>query len=148
MTTSSTSDQDSTKKSHHHHNGSSSSLSGRRVEACLIATKEWHTGDEMRLLTGMIACLDPDSDAELRMRNRDFSVMWSTRKNCNCLFLGPARFANHDCDSNCKFIAMGQNVITFKVLKDIHLGEEITVYYGKHYFGQDNSECKCKTCEE
>ncbi|OBZ91673.1 hypothetical protein A0J61_00251 [Choanephora cucurbitarum] len=120
---------------------------GRRVEACLVATKDWHVGDEMRLLTGMIACLDPKDDAELKKGNRDFSVMWSTRKNCSCLFLGPARFANHDCDSNCKFISMGQNLITVKVLKEIQSGEEITVYYGKHYFGDNNSECKCSTCE-
>ncbi|KAI9350432.1 hypothetical protein BD770DRAFT_394492 [Pilaira anomala] len=121
---------------------------GRRVEACLVATKDWHVGDEMRLLTGMIACLDPKDDAELKKGNRDFSVMWSTRKNCSCLFLGPARFANHDCDSNCKFISLGQNSITFKVVKDIKLGEEITVYYGKHYFGENNCECRCITCEK
>lgn len=75
---------------------------GRKIEACLVATKDWHIGDEMRLLTGMIACLDPKDDAELKKGNRDFSVMWSTRKNCSCLFLGPARFANHDCNSNCR----------------------------------------------
>ncbi|KAG2231294.1 hypothetical protein INT48_006405 [Thamnidium elegans] len=122
--------------------------SGRRVEACLVATKDWHVGDEMRLLTGMIACLDPKDDAELKKGNRDFSVMWSTRKNCSCLFLGPARFANHDCDSNCRFISLGQNSITFKVVKEIKLGEEITVYYGKHYFGENNCECRCITCEK
>ncbi|EPB87004.1 hypothetical protein HMPREF1544_06222 [Mucor circinelloides 1006PhL] len=121
---------------------------GRRVEACLVATKDWQVGDEMRLLTGMIACLDPKDDAELKKGNRDFSVMWSTRKNCSCLFLGPARFANHDCDSNCKFISLGQNSITFKVLKNIKCGEEITVYYGKHYFGENNCECRCITCEK
>ncbi|GAN05791.1 hypothetical protein MAM1_0101c05266 [Mucor ambiguus] len=120
---------------------------GRRVEACLVATKDWQVGDEMRLLTGMIACLDPKDDAELKKGNRDFSVMWSTRKNCSCLFLGPARFANHDCDSNCKFISLGQNSITFKVLKNIKCGQEITVYYGKHYFGENNCECRCITCE-
>ncbi|KAG2214444.1 hypothetical protein INT47_001000 [Mucor saturninus] len=121
---------------------------GRRVEACLVATKDWHVGDEMRLLTGMIACLDPKDDAELKKGNRDFSVMWSTRKNCSCLFLGPARFANHDCDSNCKFISLGQNSITFKVVKEIKFGQEITVYYGKHYFGENNGECRCITCEK
>lgn len=120
---------------------------GRKVEAALVATKDWHVGDEMKLLTGMIACLDPESDAEIMKGNRDFSVMWSSRKNCSCLFLGPARFANHDCDSNCKFISQGQNSITFKVLKDIKCGEEITVYYGKHYFGENNCECRCVTCE-
>jgi hypothetical protein len=81
---------------------SSLSTGGRRIEACLVATKDWKVGDEMRLLTGMIACLDPKDDAELKKGNRDFSVMWSTRKNCSCLFLGPARFANHDCNSNCR----------------------------------------------
>ncbi|KAI8391235.1 uncharacterized protein BYT42DRAFT_490179 [Radiomyces spectabilis] len=123
------------------------SNNGRRVEACLIATKDWHVGDEMRLLTGMIACLDPKQDAELKKGNRDISVMWSSRKGCNCLFLGPARFVNHDCDSNCKFIASGQNTITFKVIKEIKCGEELTSFYGKHYFGENNCECRCVTCE-
>lgn len=76
--------------------------SERKLEACLIATKNWHVGDEIKLLTGVIATLDPKDDAELKKGNRDFSVMWSSRKKCTCLFLGPARFANHDCNSNCR----------------------------------------------
>lgn len=67
---------------------------GAQVEACLIATKNWHRGDEIRLCTGTIACLEPEDDAQLEKKNRDFSIMWSTRKGCSCLFLGPARFVN------------------------------------------------------
>ncbi|RUS17849.1 hypothetical protein BC937DRAFT_89415 [Endogone sp. FLAS-F59071] len=144
-----------------------------RVEACVIATRDWQTGDEIRMCTGAIACLTPDDERTLLNGHRDFSVMWSTRKGCSCLFLGPARFVNvsdgqygeerpakvsvvliillslvqHDCNSNCKFISLGQNAITFKVIREIKVGEEITTYYGKHYFGDNNCECKCVTCE-
>ncbi|KAH8555910.1 hypothetical protein BGW37DRAFT_152291 [Umbelopsis sp. PMI_123] len=119
----------------------------KRTEACVIATKDWSVGDELRLCTGAIATLNAKDDAELKQDQRDFSVMYSTRKGCSCLFLGPARFFNHDCDSNCKFIASGQNGITFKLVKDVKCGEELTTFYGTHYFGENNCECRCVTCE-
>jgi SET domain-containing protein len=49
---------------------------------------------------------------------------------------------------NLKFISLGQNSISFKVIREIKCGEEITVYYGKHYFGENNCECRCVTCEK
>ena len=33
-------------------------------------------------------------------------------------------------------------------MREISAGEEITVLYGKHYFGENNSHCECMTCEK
>ncbi|KAG0179625.1 Histone-lysine N-methyltransferase set9 [Apophysomyces sp. BC1021] len=120
---------------------------GGNSQARLVATKDWDVGDEIRCCTGYIAYLDSEDDAQLRNQGRDFSVMYSYRKKKNCLFLGPARFANHDCDANCKFINVGNNGICFKVIKRVARGEELTVFYSNEYFGKDNCECRCVTCE-
>lgn len=45
-----------------------------------------------------------------------------------------------------QFMSYGQGGISFKVIKDIEIGEEITAFYGEDYFGDGNSECLCATC--
>lgn len=67
----------------------------------------------------------------------------------NHLFLGPARFVNvshdshckrglmthflqHDCENNCELFREGK-YITFRVLRPIAVGEEITAHYGDGY---------------
>ncbi|RCH78045.1 Histone-lysine N-methyltransferase set9, partial [Rhizopus stolonifer] len=40
------------------------------------------------------------------------------------------------------------NSIMLQVKRDIECGQEITVYYGDHYFGENNNQCKCVTCEK
>ncbi|KAI9348880.1 hypothetical protein BD770DRAFT_421372 [Pilaira anomala] len=126
--------------------GSTTRYTGK-PEACLLATKDWKAGEQVSCCVGSIAALSEQDDLKLKREGRDFSVMVSTRKKCSCLFLGPARFMNHDCDSNCEFILVGQNAITFRVRKDIKVGEEMTVFYAEHYFGENNCECLCCSCE-
>ncbi|KAJ3176542.1 Histone-lysine N-methyltransferase set9 [Geranomyces variabilis] len=118
-----------------------------KAEACIKATDEFNPGDEIRACTGFIAQLSGEDEEHLA--NRDFSVMYSSAKSSNCLFLGPARFVNHDCDPNCEFFSSNPraNLISFKVKKHIELGEEITTFYGESYFGENNKECLCATCE-
>ncbi|KAI9017509.1 hypothetical protein BC832DRAFT_527031, partial [Gaertneriomyces semiglobifer] len=116
-----------------------------KVEACLIATRDFKSGDEIRHCTGVMANLSEQEEEYLL--NCDFSVIYSSKRACNCLFLGPARFVNHDCKPNCQFIVGGNNVISFKVLRDIAAGDEITTYYSDNYFGKNNCECLCETCE-
>ncbi|GBC00248.1 hypothetical protein RclHR1_00380016 [Rhizophagus clarus] len=116
-------------------------------EACIIATKKWQVGDEIKYCTGVLVPITSEEERALE-GGRDFSIMWSTRKDCMCLLLGPARFVNHDCNPNTHFIATGQNTISFKLLRDVAVGEELTAHYGENYFGQGNEECLCVTCEQ
>ena len=71
-----------------------------KIEARIVATQDFEIGDEIKTCSGVIAELTKDEEAALK--NRDFSVMYSTKKKCMCLFLGPARFVNHDCKPNTK----------------------------------------------
>ncbi|KAI7886474.1 hypothetical protein K492DRAFT_177269 [Lichtheimia hyalospora FSU 10163] len=120
----------------------------RRVpQPCLVATKDWHVGQELRFCTGTLTGLKPKESAQMCKNRRDIGVVWSPRKGCSCVFLGPARFINHDCDANCKFISTGQNSVAFRVVKEIKCGDELTAYYGNHYYGENNYDCRCATCE-
>lgn len=104
-----------------------------------------------------MANLTEEEDKELKrtdLRNsdvrRDFSVIHSKQMKKNHLFLGPARFVNvssaqmvpplisdsfscqHDCDNNCELFREGK-YITFRTLRAIPTGAEITAHYGDGY---------------
>jgi histone-lysine N-methyltransferase SUV420H len=117
-------------------------------EAAVTARRRIRQGDRIRYLTGTLVPLTTEESAELDMSNRNFSIVVSGRKKNSSIFLGPARFANHDCDANGRLVPHGENGMEVVAMKNIEVGDEITVSYGDDYFGPGNMDCLCHTCEQ
>ena len=116
-------------------------------EAATTARRSIRKGDTIKYLCGNLVKMTPEEEKDLDLTRRDFSVVMSSRKKTPSLFLGPARFANHDCNANAKLVTRGVDGMEVVAVRDIEIGDEITVFYGENYFGDDNCECLCGTCE-
>jgi [histone H4]-N-methyl-L-lysine20 N-methyltransferase len=117
-------------------------------EASLTARKAIKKGQPVKYLTGIHVELTEKDEEDLDLNNKDFSIVMSSRRGRATMFLGPARFANHDCNANARLNTQGTHNMTVMAYRDIQVGEEITVDYGQDYFGVDNCECLCNTCEK
>lgn len=116
-------------------------------EASVTARRYIKPGEPIKYLCGIQVVITPEEEAEMALRKKDFSIVVSSRNKCTSLFMGPARFANHDCDANARLVTKGQAGMEVIACKAIEVGDEITVTYGESYFGEDNCECLCQTCE-
>ncbi|XP_039663750.1 histone-lysine N-methyltransferase KMT5C-like [Perca fluviatilis] len=114
--------------------------------AKVTSTKHWFPGQRIEVMLGCIAEFSPADSAVLKAGVNDFSVMYSLRRKCDQLWLGPARFINHDCNPNAKYVAC-KFVAYVDVIRPISPGEEITCCYCQNFFGDENEACECCTCE-
>ena len=117
-------------------------------EAAVTARKYIKKGEKIKYLSGIQVRLTPEEELELDRKRGDFSIVMSSRRKQASMFLGPARFANHDCDANARLVTTGSHGMEVTAVRDVQIDEEITVTYGADYFGLGNRECLCKTCED
>ncbi|RCI15380.1 hypothetical protein L249_6560 [Ophiocordyceps polyrhachis-furcata BCC 54312] len=116
-------------------------------EACVTARRPIARNEAIRYLAGVQVNITPDEEKEMAVRKKDFSIVVSSRSKSASLFMGPARFANHDCMANARLVTTGHAGIEIIATRAIAVGDEVTVSYGENYFGDDNCECLCRTCE-
>ena len=117
-------------------------------EAATTARRAIRKGDVIKYLCGSLVAITPEEEKDLDLTRRDFSIVMSSRRKTPSIFLGPARFANHDCDANARLVTRGSDGMEVVAARDIEVGDEITVTYGDNYFGEGNCECLCFTCEK
>lgn len=117
-------------------------------EASITARRDIQPREEIKYLTGVQVAMTEEQEKHLELARKDFSLVISARRKTRSLFLGPARFANHDCDANARLSTKGYDGMQIVAVKPIKEGDEITVSYGEDYFGIDNEECLCHSCED
>jgi len=99
-------------------------------EAAVTARRDIKRGETIKYLCGVQVVLTDQDEENIKVSKRDFSVVVSSRSKTSSLFLGPARFANHDCDANARLKATGNSGMEIVAYVPIYEGEEITVSYG------------------
>ena len=117
-------------------------------EAAVTARRTIKRNETIRYLCGHMVAMTPEEEKDLDFQRQDFSIVISSRKKTPSLFLGPARFANHDCHANARLVTKSNDGMEIVAVRDIQEGEEITVTYGADYFGENNCECLCLSCEK
>ncbi|MBW0483583.1 hypothetical protein O181_023298 [Austropuccinia psidii MF-1] len=142
-------------------------LSNHSTHLAVFATRNYSPNDIIIGCEGSFADLTEEEDVKLRSNaqstldsissnshstfnnnnhHTDFSHLVNSRGKFQ-VFCGPARFVNHDCNNNVELLREGFT-IKFKVIKPIKSGHEILTSYGQNYFGDQNCECMCETCEK
>jgi hypothetical protein len=116
-------------------------------ETSITARRNMSPREEIRYLTGVQVAINDEQEIALALAQSDFSLVVSSRKKTCLLLLGPARFVNHDCDANARLSSMGRGEIQIVAVNFIKVGDEITIFYGRDYFGGNNKRCLCRTCE-
>lgn len=113
------------------------------VGAKIVATNRIYKHEIIHDLCGRL-CLVNESFFTPELN--EFFIVNSTYRNRTRLWLGPATYTNHDCESNGEIFYVNGHVACVKAIKMIQPGDEITVNYGRSFFSAGG--CACVTCEK
>jgi hypothetical protein len=119
-----------------------------KLEASITARTDIRKGDVIKYLAGFRVIIPKGEVEDIDDCCLVRSITLSARKKYASLFLGPARFSNHDCENNARLDGDHKGTMRVIAIKDIEQGEEITVTYGPTFFGDKNEDCLCATCEK
>jgi [histone H4]-N-methyl-L-lysine20 N-methyltransferase len=111
-------------------------------KATVAARRFIRKGEVIKYLCGTRVRLTSKQNAKL---GDHFSLVEQTKNKATSLFLGLARFGNHDCAANAELMPIGRTV---SASRDILISEEITLSYSDNYFDDENYNCLCRTCED
>ena len=105
----------------------------------LFAESEIAKGE---VINGVVGYLAEIEDCDIVDDYNDMSVIYSKLKNIQWLMLGPVSFVNASCKANVEY-KHKVKLIYCTALRDIKPGEELTVFYSRHFFGSFNVNCLC-----
>lgn len=118
-----------------------------KYEAAVCAHQPIKAEQTIPYLTGTYVSMTDEQEKNLRRTGKDFSIVNSGNKKGLSVFLGPARFVNHDCQPNARLVTGNNRQMSVVATRYISKGDEITVYYSDDYFGDNNCDCLCLSCE-
>lgn len=119
-----------------------------KPQVCVQAAAAIPQGARISGLRGRTIPITPVQLTDLEQQGKDFSIVTAPRCSTLSLLIGPASFINHDCSPNVELLRESSCSIIAKSLRDIAPGEELTWFYGDHYFGEANCACRCLTCQQ
>ena len=101
-----------------------------------------------KVITGLSGVVSYCPESIDSMPECNFSIFF--RDSSTFSLQGPLSFVNHSCRPNCKYeTSKGKDGIVFiRTLTNINKGDEVTVSYGKSYFGRNKEFCMCPFTEE
>ena len=95
------------------------------------------------VINGVIGFLAEIEENEIVEDYNDVSIIYSKLKGVQWLMIGPISFVNASCRANVEYKHKGR-LIYCTAIRDIKVGEELTVFYSRHFFGNFNKDCLCQ----
>ena len=105
----------------------------------VFANQDLPADVEVPGVIGFLAHMDSE---EIIDGLNDFSIISSDRANKQWLMLGPISFLNASCEPNVAYVNVGSLMICV-TLCEIKEGDELTMSYQSHFFGEYNVDCLC-----